>query len=176
MMRKTSWGRPGDQCFVVSASVLILALHQEKFCIGRQLLNRADIANGRVDIEQIGLVLWIDCIERNAWGNDGIDLPRVLANLFVFTQKRDCNQAISQKRKCKRVQRRRRQSCYASVEETFCRRAKAANAGSPASIIRRTTMPLDRAQAWQNGARRPELVDKHKWDSEAEQKGKMAAA
>ena len=62
----------------------ILALHQEKFRIGRQLLNRADIANGRVDIKQIGLVLGIDSVERNARGNDGIDLPRVLANLFVF--------------------------------------------------------------------------------------------
>src|SRR5207244_12844994 len=49
--------------------------------------------------------------------------------------------------------RRWRQSYYASAKEAFCRRAKAANANSPASIIRRTTMPLDRAQAWHSGAR-----------------------
>jgi hypothetical protein len=70
---------PSRLCFS-----FILALHQEKFRLGRQLLNRADIANGRVDIKQIGLVLGIDSLEWNARGNDGIDLPRVLANLFVF--------------------------------------------------------------------------------------------
>src|SRR5207302_9329218 len=72
-----------------------LALHQEKFRIGRQLLDRADIANRCVHIEQIRLVFRIDGVERDARGDDGIDLSCVLANLFVFAQMWDDNQAVS---------------------------------------------------------------------------------
>src|ERR1700730_17382953 len=43
----------------------ILTPHQEKFRIGRQLVDRAVVANGRSDIEQIRLVLGVDGVKRN---------------------------------------------------------------------------------------------------------------
>ena len=77
-------------------SFFVVPLHQEKFCVGRQLLECTDVANGRPHIKQIRLVFWINGIERNICWDDGVDLPRVLPNLFVLTQKGHCNQTVGQ--------------------------------------------------------------------------------